>query len=525
MKRPETTMKRLAMSVKARMQDAENERGVAMLSAVLFMIIMAGLCTVLVSTVLAQTIPVYIAQKSTQTINGAQSGMQAAMSLIRTATDVNGSGATYGDPGELPCTVTGKPNAQTDGLTYTVAISYYLLDPTGKDSTWLGANDLNCSGGGGVNVTPSYALIVAKGLGTNVPGSASATLGNRTVQAIYKFKVSAVNIPGGRIYDFANAYCLDASSATVGSTVRFLAKASCTSDAKELWIYATDYEIKLASTVTTTNPGLCITGPAVAGGATQNATLQTCRTNATRWNQLWAWMGASAWQGQNPDIVSGPSGYCLATGVADGSNLTGRLLLVSSTGCSGAFAPTAEVGAGAAGYTTHQIVNYDEFGRCVDVTNEDLSSSFMISYPCKQDATGTGTFLLWNHKWYYTEPPTGQASLGNQQIFVNYLDNPASKYCLTTPSQTANPAYVTFQGCSTTNQQKWTRVQDSGTYATSYLFVDTYGRCLAVDPTDLYNSNWSKLVVVTCDGTLTQKWNAPAGNSSSTVGSYKETYP
>jgi Ricin-type beta-trefoil lectin domain len=534
----DTTMRRLSKSVMARVHSAENERGVAMFSAIIFMIIMAGLSTALLSTVLAQNIPVYVAQKGTQTINTAQAGMEAAMGLIRTATDVDGSGATYGDPSELPCTVTGKPNAQVDGLSYSVQISYFVQDPTGKDPTWQAANDLNCSSTSGITdsvsgvlKTPNYALIAAKGIGSNIPGSASTTLGNRSVQAIYKFMVSAVNIPGGRIYDFAGGYCLDATAATAGSTVRFLAAASCTNNAKELWVYATDYEIKLASTVTTSNPGLCITGPAVAGGATQNATLQACKNNAQRWNQLWSWQGAYSWQGQNPDITSGPSGYCLSTGVAaDGSNLTGLLLQVSSTGCVGRFGPTAEVGAGAASYTTNQVVNYDEFGRCLDVTNEDITSSFMISFPCKQDATGTGAFLLWNHKWYYTEAPSGTPIMAPQQIYVKYLENAAAKYCLTTPSQTASPAYVTFVPCTTTlptgSQQGWVRfgVSQSGGYAASYLFKDTFGRCLAVDPSDTYNT-WSKIVVTTCDGSLGQKWNAPPGNSVSSVGGYKETSP
>jgi Ricin-type beta-trefoil lectin domain len=514
-------MTRFSDVLNERVRADDSERGVALLSAIIFMIIMAGLSVVLVSTVLGQVVPSYIGQKSTQTINVAQSGMQAAMGLLRSAAAApDASGNVYGSPGKLPCSVTGQVNGVADGLRYNVTIAYYPSDPLATPAPI----QMGCTSGGGVTDPPAYALIRSTGVGSAIPGSASATTGNRIIQAVYKFKISTVNIPGGRIYDFANNYCLDAVSASVGSLVRFLPAASCTADDKELWIYDDDYEIKLASTVTTSNPGLCISGPAVNGQPTQNVTLQACVSTAARWNELWAWIGGNTWQGQNQVIATGPSGYCLATGVADGSNLTGRYLLVA-TGCSGGFAPTAEVGAGAAGYTTHQIVNYDEFGRCADVTNEDLSSSFLISYPCKQDATGVGTYLLWNHKWFYSEPPTGQASLGNQQIFVYYLDNTSSKYCLQTPAVGASPAYVTFQTCTSSAQQKWTRVNDTGTYATSYVFIDTFGRCLATDSSDLYAGNWSKLVMQVCSPGLNQKWNAPAGQSDSTVGSYREIAP
>ena len=40
---------------------------------------------------------------------------------------------------------------------------------------------------------------------------------------------------------------------------------------------------------------------------------------------------------------------------------------------------------------------------------------------------------------------------------------------------------------------------------------------------DLYNG-WSKIVVAACDGSLAQKWNAPAAYTDSTVGGYKEVY-
>ena len=48
------------------------------------------------------------------------------------------------------------------------------------------------------------------------------------------------------------------------------------------------------------------------------------------------------------------------------------------------WAPDAAVGAGAAGPLTTQIVNFSQFGRCIDVTNQDVTSTFLIVWPCKQ---------------------------------------------------------------------------------------------------------------------------------------------
>lgn len=494
----------------------DDEGGVALLMAILFMVLMAGISTILVSVVLSQLYPTNLAQKSTKTIYAAQAGLQTALGLIRSATD----GGGIGDPAELPCSVSGNVSGtSTDGVTYSAQVSYFKTDPTGMDATWLAANKLACTASG-VSVQPTYAVIVAQGLATTIPGAAAAT-GNRTLSAIYKFKITNVNVPGGRIYDYNKGYCLRAVSQAAGSLVTFIAAASCTNDALELWIYDTDYEIKLASTKTGGAAGLCITGPVRYGDRTQNATLQTCKssTDSARWNQLWSWDGANAWAGQNVTISSGYSNYYLATGYANGSALVGKYLQVSNNGANGGFAPSSQVGAGAASYTTHQIVNYKEFGRCADVTNGDIGYSFMISYPCKQDPTGGGN-LNWNHKWFYTEPTSPATELGGQQI---YVDN-GTKYCLTTPAK-GSGSYPVFARCTTSAQQKWKRVYNAGSYASSYLFVDTYGRCLTTDSGDQYLGLWSKVTVVDCNGSDAQKWNAPPTYTDSTVATYKEVSP
>ncbi|MEP6481574.1 MAG: hypothetical protein ABJA94_06150 [Rhodoglobus sp.] len=511
---------------------ARNDEGIALLSAILFMVLMAGISVVLVSVVLAQSVPSNIAQKSTKTIYAAQAGMQTALAIIRgVAAAPDFSGQIYGNPAQLPCTLGGQVNAQADGVKYAVTIHYFDTDPTQQTKAWQNDshNWMTCTAGSGLTTTPHFAIIISAGQATGVPNLPNTAIGDRTLQAIYTFDITNVNIPGGRIYDFQKQYCLHAVTASAGSAVKFLATAQCTTDGAELWIYDTDYEIKLASSLIGGGSGLCITGPVTSGGATQQALLQTCKakTDAGRWNQLWSWAptGTDNWQGQNQNISAGASGNCLATGYGVGTALTGKFLQVAlggtaCNGSSGTFAPSTQVGAGAASYGTHQIVNYLEFGRCADVTLANINYGYMISYPCKQDPTGTGNNLQWNHKWYYVEPALPATSVAGQQISV--FDNSNTKYCLTTPTA---GSYPVFKTCSSNNSnvlQQWTRYGKNTTNAASYLLVDTNGRCLAVNQADLYSGLYSKLVVTNCDGTDGQKWNAPSTSTESTLEGFKE---
>ncbi len=216
----------------------------------------------------------------------------------------------------------------------------------------------------------------------------------------------------------------------------------------------------------------------------------------------------------------------------DGTSPIGHFLQVS-TDATSTLAPTALVGAGGAYYNTHQLVNYLEFGRCADVTNEVIDYAYMISYPCKQDPTGGTSYITWNQKWYYCEPSDATATCSGvnptaQQIYVYYQDSASQKRCLQTPLTTAGNFYPIFTTCATSGtlkaQQTWSRVYNSGTYLTSYLLTDEYGRCLGANSSDLFSTSpvISKLTVSTCNGADYQKWNAPATFVDSTVGGYRE---
>jgi type II secretory pathway pseudopilin PulG len=567
MSRNSTMAARLAGRV-ARRIAGRSERGVALLIAIMFMIVMAGLGTVIVSTILGQVSPTFLSQKNTQTVYAAQAGMQAALSRFRAATLTNAGGVVQtdslgnplGDPSKLPCSVAGTldPTTPADGTGYTVTIWYYSTDPTFQTSAWQ-ANPLNqvaCSPTTGVistSINPvKYALLTAVGTGNKLPGSADATIGNRQVAAVYEFKVSTVNIAGGYIYDYDDngAYCLKAASSSPGATISFVPAAQCTTanSALELWSYNGDYEIKLASTTVNGAAGQCITGPPSSStNSTQNALLAGCvAAKPTNWNQLWTWYGSNTWEGSNP-TVTGLSSWNL--GFTSASPLTGQLLKVIYNGTSGGFSPSTAVGAGAAGQANEEIVNYLEFGRCMDVDGQPIppsSAPDLIDYPCKQDPTSGGANITWNQKFYYTEPATGVPSAAAQAIIVS--DNQSTRYVPTDPS-TLGSAYqfcmvpsgypvlptagtlVLMKACpSTTGYKIWTRVYTqtvaNGAYGTSYRF-ETPGAggttlCLQADSTKT-SGGWSKLDVAACvANNLAQKWNAPPNYTTSQLGGYKE---
>ena len=520
---------RLATAARDRTINGEPaERGVAMLTAIFFMVIVAGLSVVLLSVALSQQAPTLSAQKSTKTIYSAQAGLQAALGVIRTASGlVNVAGETLGAIEKLPCTLGGTVEGSGTGTSYQVELNYFTVDPSGKDAVWRASKKMICNSligvvpqvnGSGALEKPKFAYIRAIGIGVTLPGQ-PASVGNRSLSAVYKFKVNTENIAGGLVYANGRAQCLHAVSETAGSEVQYLPVGSCTDPDKELWIYSSDYRLKLAHTTLNGAVGLCITGPAVDGQATQNALLQPCKAtnDPARWNQLWSW--TNNWQGQKANITGGLSNYCLTPGAGPNYS-TGRVKV--ATGCSGTFDASPQVGAGAAGKATNQMVNYKEFGRCADVTNEQIGYSYMISYPCKQDATGTGASLLWNHKWYYTEPPAGLASLAGQQITINLRDRtPADTYCFQAPAS-GTGSDTTFGRCTGAANQKWKRVYNSGDYASSYLFVDFLGRCLVADSSSTHSGGYSKVRVAACNGSLEQKWNAPPVYVESDFGGYRE---
>ncbi|MGX1792288.1 hypothetical protein ACWIDW_05025 [Microbacterium sp. NPDC055312] len=491
-----------------------DDEGSALLLTVVFTLFAGGIMLVLLSVLLSQMQAIQLAQKNTRTGYAAQAGIQSTLSTLRSNTEskvVAGTAADYGNPSKLPQTITGKVD---DGdLAYSVTVKYYAEDPTNKDSTWLDANELKFAAGTKPLKQPRFARIVSTG---SDAGAAAGTAINRTVTALYTFTTTNVNIPGGRINSSDGNSCLKAVNDKMGSRINMRPSAECTDDKLNLWVYDTDYRLKLASTIGKATT-LCITGKKWSGATSDDATLQPCaegKLQSSDGNQLWSWEPPGSWVGQNKANDARSNRWL--------SLESGKVVEKSST--TGLFNPAPSVGAGAASYNTNQIVNYSEFGRCMDVTDEQIGKAFMIVYPCKQDPTKSGANLKWNHKWYYSEP-TGAATTSAAQSISVKLNN-TTPYCLTT-SGAANTD-VHFKSCDPVNvgslnsQQKFIRNGNTGNTLTSYTFqlADDRTRCLAAVPESGYA--WSHVRLVPCSGSTTQKWNAPALITGSSLGGYKE---
>lgn len=523
-------LERIVARYRARRRAAHGDSGIALMTALIMVMLLGTLSMVVLALVISQVVPTQFARKNTLTISGAEAGVEASLGLIRSAAAApDFTGTVYGSTSRLPCTVSGTVASSSGDLTYSATIRYYKEDPAGRSEAWLSTNKMPCSDGSGVTGQPRYAKVTSTGAAGAVhPMTADA--GNRTLSSIYQFQVTTTNVAGGRIYSRENTTCLQATGTGVGATIKYIAKASCgTNDDTELWLYDTDYKIKLASTVYPGSTAMCITAGPTTANPDPNATLQECRSDsdAGRWNQLWSWEGGARWKGEKSDLTA-QSTACLYSGTNSGTP-TGRTLKASSGKCAedvdwGSFNPDPAVGAGAASYTTRQIVSFLEFGRCFDVTGAQVGSSHMIIYPCKQDPSPGMPGLLWNHKWYYDEPAPGLSESAPQQIYILLNNNASQKYCLQAPGATGLYPNL-LASCSTTAaNQKWVRVKDTGNYNTSYTFKDYLGRCIGLSTgTDKFNSVWSKMVVAPCTGGLDQKWNAPPDKVEASVGNYLET--
>ena len=132
-------------------------------------------------------------------------------------------------------------------------------------------------------------------------------------------------------------------------------------------------------------------------------------------------------------------------------NVSGSFVILSSN-CNGGkdnvqnWTLDPSVGAGAAGSATGELVNFSQFGRCLDVTNFVVTSPSMIAYPCKQAPNPTN--VAWNQRW--TVPTvTGSNISATGSISTNDLTD-GNTYCLTSPQAVGYGNWVTLTKCPNT---------------------------------------------------------------------------
>jgi hypothetical protein len=496
-----------------------------MMIALLLIVVVGGMSLLVTGLVLSESKPTTTARKTVATLNAAEAGFEVALHRMRAATDAYGNG----EISLLPCTSTSSAvatplngsvgpktgAAKNQTLTYTVGVRYYDDDPSTMGTTDLNQNAIACSGGSPVSV-PQYAYLQSNGVGVGGAG-ATSTQNDRALHTTYRFKTSDLNIAGGRLNMNTTSLCMDAGSTlpSVGAAIKLSAcQNRGVTPSQSSWSYRPDLTIYLT---TTGSPGLCVTAGTTFGtNSTSQLTLQTCATDGT--NSTYPYQASPSLQ-QRQEWSFDDSGKF--EGAANGGNINGECIstnpyanpvaggLLYAQSCSGGsfdtmtWNPDPQVGAGSAGDDTQQLVNYSEFGRCLDVTDQNPSATWLIDYPCKQAPDPSN--IAWNQRFTYSaSAKTLSTTTGG------------TTYCLqapTTLSGTPINNVVTVQPCSGSGLQTWTETGLVGSYGSSYTLVSAAGSCLTVVQPglgDTYHQQWGAVIAGVCDGSLVQKWNAPA---------------
>jgi hypothetical protein len=467
--------------------------------AVLLSIVGISLTALLVPIVLRQmsTTRSYVVRN--QALNAAQGGLDVALAHIRAARDSSGNGVLA----SLPC---GPFSASitTGGARYQVTIAYLTADPRGRTDAWIAANAMTCLAGGGVGTTPAYAALRSEG-----DDQPSGTfVARRTLRATYQFQTSNQNIAGGLIHVYQGNpdLCFDAGSTSPAAGTNLVLRACDPQSRAQAFAYTDDLNLQLVSSKTTSQPlGMCLEAAPTSGTL---VAFQPCVDPPVA-RQRWSLNDSSRFQGTTDGVNLNSLCFVIQT-----PNTSGSLLALGSCSGTGSFAPEAAVGAGAAGTGSGQLVNFSQFGRCLDVTEfwNWTTYGYLISWPCKQAPSATQ--IGQNQRW--TLPATGVTG----RISSLVQDPNLLPWCLQSPGSVASGQYVRIVLCPVTLTQnlRWTVYGDTGAYATSYQIVDGYGYCLqATDqdasPADLYpyGSEIAKIIVRTCNGSTLQKWNAPPG--------------
>ncbi|MHB8340288.1 MAG: RICIN domain-containing protein [Mycobacteriales bacterium] len=476
----------------------------------LVMLIASAMSLLVLGTMLSQAHSTQFATRRVDTLHVAQAGLDVALGQIRAANDGQGNGVLA----QLPCgplTGTLDPGGTS---TYQVSIAYYPSDPTGQTASWLAANAISCTRGSGPPVVPGYALLTSAGADMT-PGYGQS-LGNRTLQTTYVFQTTNANIADGLIHIYNDGaaghvdLCMDAGSAQPPAGTPLELQPCQHGSPRQAFAYQPDLTLVLLATQTPTSPGMCLDAPASSDTLVE---FQPCTDGSGQTvtpEQQWSFNDVASFEGANTN--GSLNGLCFRV---VNPNTPGTDVNLSSNTCGGSYNigqtwdPEPSVGAGAAGPSTSQLVNYQEFGRCLDVTNQNVNWPFLIDFPCKQ--APNPSYIAWNQKFAY------------DAATKEFVTNPsAGPYCLQSPLGTASPAYVLVEACPATpsSNVQWTVPGSTGVYATSYTILDGAGNCLSLGPPGSSSAplnQWSTITVAKCDGSLAQKWNAPPNTAQAAV--------
>lgn len=493
--------------------------------AVLITLVGVSLSAMLTSMVVNAISDSNLQARRVLALHAAQAGLDIGLAQVRGAVKTNAiTGAEEGDRSALPCSpLTGTVGAG-NASSYTVSVNYYRTDPQGKDAAWLTDNAISCATVNGPQYVPAYARFTA--VGKAVTGGRTLT---RTLSGTYVLHTTNANIYGGLIHAYRTSssvkdYCIAASSGDPSTTT--VTMQLCSPGAvSQTWAYTDNLQIVLVASQKPSRPlGMCL--EAGTTHVTGNVvTVQPCQgSKPSMYRQQWSFNGSAEFVGSELTAGTNTDGSCFYRefdGVADSQ----LLLVVNSSACNTSsvnarrWSPDAAVGAGMAaspaGQAVGQLVNYNQFGRCLDVTEKNVNFGHLIAWPCKQNPNPAN--VEWNQRYNLPALDSSKAGTADNHATGTITTNNGTLYCLTSPLSTAVGQYVQTKTCTGANNQRWTVYGETNKYASSYQIIDSTGQyCL--QPRDPKSANpdyyqpttykISKIYVAECDGSTLQKWNA-----------------
>jgi hypothetical protein len=532
--------------------------------AMLLMVTVVGISmsALLVPVIINQDRTTRFVTTRTHSLDAAQAGIDVVLGKIRDSFDRT---TKLGDDSQLPCgPVSGNAMSGVND-SYYVEIIYYTKDPVANPS----ATPMLCSKDNGPfdpnasppTRTPAYACLISTGVDGGIPttnpnntntdcvtatgagaygtGVNSSSKG-RTLVTTYVFKTDNTNYAGGviRIYpNTGNQYCMDAGSATPTNLTPVTLQLCSTSTppaARQVFAYRNDLSIQLLSSASTTSSGLCLDAdtPHANGKALYLATCSA--VGAAQPDQQWSINDNSHLEGAKAD-GSTTDGFCVnVAGQAANLALTLQGCTGGTSDASQTWVPAPTAGAGMAGATNKQEVNFFLFANCLDVTGQNVSASYLILYTCKQNPNPSN--VAWNQK-FTPNPALGSDTTTPPTAAELVTTAGGLRYCLTSPK--TDGGYPTVQtgttACPTTlpaagDPARWTvnRALDVGltsdlAYADKYTIVDSSGLCLGLGGNnDMYLNQYLKIVVTACDGSTGQKWNADPATGKSALKNTRE---
>jgi hypothetical protein len=331
------------------------------------------------------------------------------------------------------------------------------------------------------------------------------------------------NMPGGqiRVYRVPTAtqdYCITGSPPTAGTALTMsvcATNADGTTVDKQKFGYMSDLTIKLMTADPTLYPnGLCAQAGTVEAVG-QQLKLQDCG-RTTNVSQKWAFDSASNLRGTTDGLNANAFCWNILTSASPQTivlnNTSGSLNNDVTRKCGSTLTNyqswnvTADAGSGAAGPDSGQLVNFKQFGKCLDF---NYSGVYNWAFPCKQsfNVQSRDMSQVWNQVW--TLPDYGTKGL----VYVTKTDN-VTKVCLKAPA--TGQTMVTMAACpasaavATADYIWWARGDKAAVYDEKYRIEGTgtwASQCLAPLPTGAaVQANW--VGVAACTGDYLQKWDA-----------------